>query len=128
MGEMDKKVCLDTNICIELVKGNPAVKSKLEDYLGVENFISSITVFELFLRKTNLLPIENFIKDFEIVPIEESIAKKASFIFKEAERIGKPMEIRDIFIAATCITHNLELFTLNNKDFEHVKELKLLQS
>lgn len=125
MGKMDKKICLDTSVCIELVKGNTDVKSELDSYLGAENFISSITVFELFLRKTNLLPIEKFIRDFEIVSIDENIAKKASFIFKDAEKIGRPMDIRDIFIAATCIMHNLEFITLNRKDFEHIRELKL---
>src|SRR3989338_7126726 len=119
MGKMDKKICLDTNICIELIKGNPALKSMLEPYHGAPTFISSITVFELFLRKSNTLPIENFIREFEIVPIDEHIEKKASFLFKQAKSIGKPVDIRDVLIAATCITNNFELATLNTKDFIH---------
>lgn len=123
---MDKEICLDTNICIELIKGNPALKSMLEPYHGMPTFLSSITVFELFLRKSNTLPIENFIMEFEIASIDEHIAKKASFLFKQARSIGKPADIRDILIAATCIINNFELVTLNKKDFMHIKELRLL--
>ena len=123
---MDKKICLDTNVCIELIKGNLTLKSKLDFYLALPTYISPITVFELFLRKSNLNIIEEFIKDFEIMPIDEHKAKKGSRLFNEAKQMGRPVDLRDVLIAATCIINNLELVTLNKKDFLYIEELKLL--
>ena len=123
---MDKKICLDTNVCIELIKGNLTLKSKLYSYLAMPAYISPITVFELFLRKSNLYIIEEFVKNFEIMPIDEHKAKKGSRLFNEAKQMGRPVDLRDVLIAATCIINNLELVTLNKKDFLYIKELKLL--
>ena len=58
---MDKGICLDTNICIELIKGNESVKTSVSSYSSVSVYISSVSVFELFLRKTNIKEVDDFI-------------------------------------------------------------------
>jgi tRNA(fMet)-specific endonuclease VapC len=121
---MDKKICLDTDICIEFVKGNKDFYSFFEiDYVP---YVTSITVFELLLRKTNLDKMEFLLSKVNILNFDEISARESSHIYKELEKSGDLIEFRDIFIALTCIINNCTLLTLNKKHFSRIKNLKLL--
>lgn len=37
------------------------------------------------------------------------------------------IEFRDIFIAATCLVHDLPIVTLNKKHFKRIDDLKILR-
>lgn len=50
---MDKGICLDTNICIELIKGNESVKSSISSYSHASVYLSSVSVFELLKTSKN---------------------------------------------------------------------------
>ncbi|MBI2598225.1 MAG: type II toxin-antitoxin system VapC family toxin [Candidatus Diapherotrites archaeon] len=123
---MDKKICLDTDLCIEIIKGNPLVESFIEDFWEFAVFISSVTVFELFLRETDIGQVKNFVDCFNVLDFDEFCAVKASDIFKELKKRGKLVDFRDIFIAASSINYGCELATFNLKHFENIKELKLV--
>ena len=41
--------------------------------------------------------------------------------------LSHTLDIDDALIAATAIYHNIELFTLNTKDFKFIPNLKLYQ-
>ena len=110
-----------------MIKGNSALKSKLEPYIGLPNFISSVSVFELFLRKTNIKEVEDFIAGIEIIPVDGRTAKKASELSKEMQRLGFTIDFKDLFIASTCILNNVSLATFNKKHFQNIKELRLLE-
>ncbi len=124
---MEQKVCLDTDVCIEIIKNNEVVANKLSLNLNLMVYLSSISVFELFLRESNLNEIENFIRDTYILDFNDMVAKKASDIFKDLRKRGLIIDHRDIFIAATCIVNNCSLITLNYKHFNNIKGLKLLK-
>ena len=122
---MDAKVCLDTDISIEILK-NTAKASKLLD-LSKDNevYITAISVFELLLRETNLDAIEKLLLKTTILDFSESSARKASEIFKDLKRNGKMIPTRDLLIASTTIANDCTLATLNIKGFENIKDLKL---
>ena len=122
---MDEKICLDTGVCIEVVKGN----KNLNHFFETDNlpYVGTITVFELLLRKTNLDKIDFLLSKVNILNFDEVSAKKASYIYKELERFGKLIEFRDVFIASISIMNNCTLATLNKKHFSRIKELKLLE-
>lgn len=123
---MDKKICLDTDLCIEIIKGNHLVENFFEEFGTFEVFVSSVTVFELLLRETNLEEVKTFVDSFNVLPFDESCAAKASDIFKGLKKKGKLVDFRDIFIAAGCIINNCKLATLNIRHFENIKELNLV--
>lgn len=123
---MEQKVCLDTDVCIEIVNESPNGKEIINNVLNKEIFVSSITVFELYLRETNLDKINDLLVDFDILPFDENVARIASDISKSLKKSGLLIEFRDIFIAATCIGNKCSLLTLNKKHFERIKGLEVL--
>ncbi|MBI4159419.1 type II toxin-antitoxin system VapC family toxin [Candidatus Woesearchaeota archaeon] len=124
---MEQKVCLDTDVCIEIVNERPNGKGIINSILDKEIFVSSITVFELYLRETNLGKINELLVDFNILPFGVITAKEASAISKSLKKSGLLIEFRDIFIAATCIENKCSLVTLNKKHFERIKGLEILE-
>ena len=76
-----QKICLDTSICIDLIKtGN---KGALSSFLTAEAFLSSMALFELRLRTHNLEEAELFISTFEILAFDKEAAEEASNIEKD---------------------------------------------
>lgn len=123
---MDKRVCLDTDACISIIKGEPKAE-KLSDLIGGGRlFVSSITVFELYLRKENLQEIADFLEGIFVLNFDEICAIKSSDIQKELKSKGMQLEFRDTFIASVAIANNCTLATLNKKHFSRIKELILL--
>lgn len=59
----------------------------------------------------------------KILPLEENISRKAGQISAKFD-----VELIDAIIAATSIIHDLDLATLNIKDFKKVKGLKLFKN
>ena len=62
MEKVDRRVCLDTNIAIEILKKSERVIGLREKFSDYEIFITTITQFELLLRKTNINEAKIFIK------------------------------------------------------------------
>lgn len=124
---MDKKICLDTDACIAIINKKGPYQSLLDKLLYSRVFISTISLFELFLRTSNIEPVEKFIKDLEILDFNSTSARKASEVRKTLKSEGKEIEIRDLFIASTSIVNDCTLATLNIKDFKNIKDLKLLE-
>jgi predicted nucleic acid-binding protein len=60
------------------------------------------------------------------LPFNTDTAMEAAKIFQLLQKQGNIIEFRDIFIAATAITNNLPIKTLNTKDFSKVPGLLLV--
>jgi len=123
---MAEKVCLDTDICIDILNSRARVEPLHDIILDSEIYVTSITVFELYLRATNLNQVSNFLKNGNIISFDENCAVQASNIHKELKSIGKLMEFRDIFIASIAMVNNCKLVTFNKKHFSKIKDLELL--
>ena len=127
MGKNSQMIILDTNIIIELFKGNAETKELLEN-INEENFaISIITSMELYygaINKRELNKIKKFLKSFNLLVINEEISKIALELI---ERYSKShgLEIPDALIAATSIYYDAPLLTYNKKDFKYIEGLQL---
>lgn len=121
-------VILDTNIVIELYKGNLEVRKTCEG-LGEENlFISSVVAAEFYsgVRDKKELPIiQRHIRKFPIVHINKAISEIALGLMESYCLSHHPF-IGDMLIAATAIHNDSPLYTLNKKDFRHIPKLKLI--
>ena len=124
---------LDTNVLSEPVKErpNPGVLAWLSKVNEDQVFVSVVTITELrygverlaigkrrerldgWLRK-------DLISRFEgrILPVDLRIADACGGLMARSESMGRPMEARDAFIAATAEVHRLTLVTRNTSDFE----------
>ena len=121
-------VILDTNIIIELYKGNNQVRTICEE-LGEENlFISSVVASEFYSGvrdKKELLLTQKHIRKFPIVHVNETISEIAVGLMERYCLSHHPY-IGDMLIAATALHRNCSIYTLNKKDFRHIAKLKLI--
>ena len=124
---MDQKVCIDTDVAIAILNNEERAREAMKKIGDSEVYITTITLFELMLRKTNLEAIELFQQKVDVMQFDEGAARKASMIFKELQQKGRTADIRDIFIAATCVTTGCALITFNTKHFEHIEELQTIR-
>jgi len=127
---MEKNIVLcDTNILIELFKNNLSVIEKLKE-IGEKNVaISSVTVGELFygaLNKKELNTIKKMVDHLIVFHITEAISKTyIELMHKYSKSHG--LAIPDALIAATALVHDIEIFTLNKKDFKYIEHIKLIE-
>jgi len=126
MGKLEQKICLDTDVVIAILNGETRAEELIKKIENCEIFISSITLFELLLRKTNLDKIEEFKVKTNILDFDEFAARKASLIFKKLKQKGTIIDFRDLYISSIAIVNNCNLATFNNKHFERIGEFGLI--
>lgn len=125
-----RKVLIDTSIIIDHLRKRDKQKSMLFNIADrFDLFVSSITVFELFAGATDerkKKDVENIISTTEVISFSTDIAKGAGELYISLRKENRILEIRDIFIAATAVTFNLPIVTLNKDHFERIKKVELL--
>jgi tRNA(fMet)-specific endonuclease VapC len=122
-------ILCDTNVLIEFYKNNGAIIHELRQ-IGSQNLaISIITSAELYygaINKKELGQIQKHLSLLENIPIDQTISSQ--FIKLMAQySLSHKLTIPDALIAATALTHNLELYTLNLRDFRFIPDLRLRQ-
>jgi len=122
-------VICDTNIFIEIFRQNFLIRSELEKIEYENIVVPDVVKAELFFGardKIDLFNIKKSIKDFHVLSILPEISKMA-VDFVENYCLSQKLNLPDALIAATAIYHNMELFTLNTKDFKFIPDIKLYQ-
>lgn len=124
-------VILDTNIIIDHIRLQQSRHSLLSALFSSELHntigLSVLSLQELYERKSTrhirqeqvLLQI---LSSLTILPYTVGIAKAAGIIARDLDR---PIDFVDAAIAATAIIQKGMLYTLNTKDFEGIKDLRL---
>ncbi len=121
-------VIFDTNILIEIYRGNPAVKEEIEHIESNVFYISSITVAEFMVGakdKVDLKRIEQQLSKYTPLPINEDITDIFIDIFKTLTLSHRP-GIADSLIAATALYYHLPLYTHNKKHFQFIPGIELV--
>ena len=121
-------ILLDTNVLIEILKGNRKTIEKVQG-LNTPLAISSITVMELYYgarNKAEINKLEKFVSLFEIIHVNETISSYAVQLVKTYAK-SHTLDIPDGLIAATALVSKIALFTYNTKDFKYIKGIKLLE-
>lgn len=122
-------VLCDTNIFIEIYKGNDLVIEAFKK-IGQDNvFISDVSCAELLYGARNSKELNLIRKDIDkliVLPISSSISTQAVKLVEEFS-LSHNLNLPDALIASTAIVHNIELFTLNLKDFKFLVSVKLHQ-
>jgi len=125
---------LDSNIISYALKGDATIRNKMEKTTeGCNSLVMPYVVY--YEVKRWLLELganakqrifDKFLDgDFSLEPLEKSVWDKASEIYVEARKKGKPIDDdADILIAAFCIMNGYTLVTNNERHFEHIDGLK----
>jgi tRNA(fMet)-specific endonuclease VapC len=128
------KVMLDTNICIYIIKQQPAaVLKRFLEYQVGEIGISSITLSELRYgvaksahREKNAKALDEFIVPLDVVPFDEKAALAYGDIRTNLEKAGTPIGSMDMLIAAHAASQGLTLVTNNTREFCRISCLNII--
>lgn len=129
---MEKKhmILCDTNILIEIYKGNPDIIATIKQ-IGQENIaVSHVTSAELLFGARNKKELQTIRKDLNkltLLPIEADISTMAVQLI-ENYALSHKLAFPDALIAATAIYHNIELYTLNLKDVRFLENITLYRT
>lgn len=122
-------VLCDTNILIEFYKNRIPVTQELR-HLGQNQLaISIVTQAELYygaLDKAELQKIKHHLTLLHRLPIDVPISNTFLHLM-ENYSLSHKLSLPDALIAATALAHDIELYTLNEKDFNFISTLKLYQ-
>jgi len=124
---------LDTNVVSEATKPhpNPGVAAWLAGVDEESVFLSVITLTELRYGVERLAPgrrrklLEHWLQrelpqrfEGRILSIDALVADACGKLVARTESLGRPIEVRDAFIAAAAQVHRLTLVTRNASHFE----------
>jgi tRNA(fMet)-specific endonuclease VapC len=120
-------VICDTNIFIEIYKGNDPVIEIFKN-IGQNNVaISDVTCAELLYGARNKKELSLIRKDIDklvVLPISSPISAQAVKLVEHFS-LSHNLSLPDALIASTAIFHEMELYTLNLKDFKFLNNIKL---
>lgn len=128
------KLLLDTNICIYIIKQQPAtvLKHFLEYQVG-DIGISSITLSELrygvaksMHREKNTKALDKFIIPLEVVSFDEGAALIYGETRATLEKAGTPIGSMDMLIAAHAVSLGIPLVTNNTRELVRIPALKII--
>lgn len=126
-------VLIDTTVLVNAERRGQA----LDDVVGdQERGISAITASELLhgvhraedgaVRASRSAFVEHVISAMEPLPITTAVARAHAAVWAELERDGNMIGAHDLWIAATALSHGMEVATTNAKDFERVPGLTVV--
>lgn len=124
-------VLVDTSILIDYFRKTDKANSRLVALFdqGYDFYISAITHYEIYSGATGAqLPFwMNMLARTKVIPFDQNISQAAVDINATLKRKRKQIGIADLFIAATAITNNLPLATLNRKHFDRIDGITLVE-
>jgi tRNA(fMet)-specific endonuclease VapC len=123
---------LDTNICVELIRGRAAsLFRRLQQYSIEDVGISSITLAELQygVAKSanparNAILLAKFCAPLVILPFDSLAAEAYGIIHTTLERRGTPIGPLDTLIASHAVSLANTLVTNNQREFQRVDGLR----
>ena len=125
---------LDTNICIELIRGRSSetLLAKLRRRKIGSVGLSAITLAELqfgVARSSdpdrNRIALAEFVAPLSIVPFDDSAASAYGRLRADIQRTGRPIGPMDMLIAAHALSLNAALVTNNTREFRRVPGLRV---
>jgi tRNA(fMet)-specific endonuclease VapC len=127
------RLMLDTNVCVELLRGRaPGVLKRLRRLAIDEVAISSITLAELQCGVAKSarparheLLLAEFCAPLVIPPFDSLAAEVYGRTRAQLERIGKPIGPLDTLIAAHALALDVTLVTNNEREFGRVPGLRV---
>ena len=126
------KYLLDTNIVIYVIKRRPLEVLETFNTNVTRMAISVVTLAELLhgaekssQPASNLAVVEDFCSRLEVLPYTAKAAQHYGSIRTSLERIGQPIGVNDLHIAAHARSEGLILVTNNTKEFSRVPALQI---
>jgi tRNA(fMet)-specific endonuclease VapC len=121
-------ICLDTNVVIALMKGNPLqVRLRFAQAIAAREtvMLSALVLFELEFGVAKSERLAIFLRGaVSVIPFESEDAAVAGEVRAALERKGTPIGPYDLLIGAQALRHGATLVTGNLKEFRRIKGLR----
>lgn len=125
--------CLDTNTCIDWLKGNSrSLRERLSRSSPGAVAIPSMVEAELLLGaelssrpQVERLGVSQLLRHLPVLSFDSDAAKYYARIRAELQRKGTPVGANDLVIAATALSHRATLVTHNTREFSRIPGLTL---
>ena len=121
-------ILCDTNILIEVYRKNASVISALTNILSSSSIvISDVTHAEMLVGARNKREMQVLVRELEQIKCLPVISEISTFSIQLLIKyhLSHGLDFHDALIAATAIHHDIELYTLNVRDFVFISEIKL---
>lgn len=126
-------ILLDTDTCVEILRGNARVLKRRGEHQGEETAICFMTAAELYYGaaysirpEENRRLVESFLLSIAVIQSEASILKAFGTLKANLKRDGALIPDADILIAAVALVKAQYLVTGNARHFERVDGLRTL--
>jgi len=124
-------ILLDSSILIELFRKKDKSKTMFfhlsQSYSELS--ISSISYYEIGIgnREAHFAYWEKLTETIAVLPFDKICSKTAIDIYRDLLSKNKMIDLADLFIGATAVTHSIPIATLNVKHFSRISGLKILE-
>lgn len=123
---------LDTNVCVDVLKGHPDVCARLQMISPADCAISAITAFELATGVRRCSQPERERKKLEklfavvpVLPFDAAASEEAARIRQELEKAGQKIGPYDLLIAGHALSTRSTLVSNNTREFARISSLRL---
>ena len=123
---MENDILADTSVLVDLQRGAEKTIErfgKIQERIVISRITACEFIFGSISKKEKKINKE-FIENLTITEISPEISKCAYFIL-DKYGLGTKFGISDAMIAATAIFGNYQLWTLNRRHFQRIKEIKM---
>jgi tRNA(fMet)-specific endonuclease VapC len=126
----DTRLCLDTGLLIDFLKGREpaasAVEKAVKEYAC---YVTSITVYELLFgvaRTKREIGEQALLGVMIVLPLSDTAARRAANLHAELISRNQDIGVKDVLIAAICLEEALPILTTNERHFSRVQDLKTI--
>ena len=100
---MVRKICLDSDVLIAFLHKDERVKNLLTS-VDAEFYITSINTFEVWYGRKKSELISELLPLLPALAFDDTTARFAADMLRTLKSQGQLLEMRDLFIAAICIS------------------------
>ena len=123
---------LDTDTCIDVLRGVKTVAQKLEQLSPDDCCVSVISAFELYAGvyftrhpEREKRKVDKLLYLLSVIPFDEVAAEEAARLRNELQHAGTPIGPYDLLIAAQAIRSKYTLVSANIREFSRIESLNL---
>ncbi len=127
------KYCLDTNVLIDILRGDLSIKSKFDKISDDECAITPIVLCELMKGATRQSRPEQGLDDIQeitdnlgFIPFNPDACLLFGKLHAQLHQQGRPTQEADLMIACMCIINDATLVTRNHQDFKDIPGLQMV--
>ena len=122
-----ERICLDSDVALDFLKGERSIVEKLQYYANREEVcIDALTAVELATIVKKSRVIDEFFNSVTILPFDRKSAQLTMRMINDLKETGHRPSMSSLHTASICMANNAFLFTKDRSKFEGIKGLRLV--